>query len=544
MANIKIPIKEFETQAGILTEQMKNKLQLFGTPLESISDTEIELEIFPDRPDLLSAHGFLRSFKAFLGKEPEKCKLKKPEKNYKVIITPEVGEVRPSTACAIVKNLKFNDDKIKEIIDLQEKLHSTLGRNRKKVAIGIYPLEKIKLPITYTAKKPNEIKFIPLESQREMTGSQILQKTTTGRNYAHLLEKEKLYPIFVDAQGRVLSMPPIINSHETGKVSEQTKEVFIECSGSDFSILKKTLNIIITTLADQGGHVYQMDLSYGSKKSLTPDLTPEKMKINIENINKLLGLSLTESQLTKLLPKMNLNYKNKTVEIPAWRTDILHEVDIAEDIAIAFGYQNLKPEIPTISTIASEDTKEKFKNKIAEILLGFQLTEISTYHLIKKQEADSLKLQDKIELQDSKTEYKILRPNLLIPSLRILSENKDHDYPQKLFEIGTVFSHDSSGSSETSIKEQDNLIIASAPANFTDLKQILDSLFSTLNTPYKLEETIRNGLIEGRTAEIISNNKQIGYLGEIHPQTLKDFGIKMPLAVLEINLDEIFKLLE
>jgi len=53
-----------------------------------------------------------------------------------------------------------------------------------------------------------------------------------------------------------------------------------------------------------------------------------------------------------------------------------------------------------------------------------------------------MKLQDKIEVLDSKTEYKVLRPNLLIPTLRNLSENKDNDYPQKIFELGTVFSKD------------------------------------------------------------------------------------------------------
>src|SRR3989344_3247472 len=230
MANIKLNRKIFEKEIGKLDEKMQDRIAMFGTPLESFNDEEIELEIFPNRPDLLSYHGFKRSFLAFLGKKTglKKYKLHKPEKNYSVTIDKSVADVRPYTACAIVKELKFNNEKIKEIIDVQEKLHMTIGRKRKKLAIGIYPLEKIKLPITYEAIEPDKIKFIPLETEREMSGLQILQRHPTGRDYAHLLAGKAKFPIFVDAKENILSMPPIINSQLTGKVIEETKDVFVE----------------------------------------------------------------------------------------------------------------------------------------------------------------------------------------------------------------------------------------------------------------------------------------------------------------------------
>ena len=377
MANIKLPRKEVEKQIK-LTKDVEEKISLLGTPLEHLDEDELELEIFPNRPDLLSMQGWLRAFKAFLGKSLglKKYKINKPEKEYKVKINPSVKSVRPYTACAIVKNLKFDDEKIKEMIDLQEKLHSTLGRNRKKFAIGVYPLEKIKLPIKYEARSPKDINFIPLEESREMNGIQILQKTPTGREYAHLLEDCTKFPVFIDSNKNILSMPPIINSNDTGKITENTKEVFIECSGFDFDILKKALNIIITTLADMGGNIYAMELEY-DKKTTTPDLTPEKMKISLESINKLLGLDLKERDLEKLLPKMGYDYKNKVVTIPAWRTDILHEVDIAEDIAIAYGYDKLIPEISKLATLGQESKESKLKSKVAEALIGLGLIEIS-----------------------------------------------------------------------------------------------------------------------------------------------------------------------
>lgn len=539
MTNCTFPRKEFETALGKkVSKEIEGKISLFGTPLERITSDEIEVEIFPNRPDLISMQGYLRSFKAFLGKETgiKKYKTQKPENKHKVKIDPSVKEIRPFTACAIIKNLKFTDERIKEIIDLQEKLHITVGRNRKKLAIGIYPLEKISLPIKYEARSPEKIKFIPLEETREMNGNQILSKHPTGRDYAHLLEGKDKFPIFVDSKGKILSMPPIINSHDTGKVSLETKDVFVECSGFHLETLQKTLNIIATTLAEMGGKICQMTLDYGNKKITTPNLSAEKIKISVENANKLLGLELKEKDLEKLLPKMGHNYKNKTVEISPWRTDILHEVDVIEDIAIAYGYDKLAPEIPNVSTTGEESHESKLKSEISEILIGLGLTEILTYHLIKKQEAELIKLQDdkKIELEGSKTEYKYLRPNLLIPSLRILSENKDNEYPQELFEISTVFSIDKK--TETGISEKEVLSITLTPSNFTKIKQILNCLTKTLDVKYSLEESTHPQLIEGRTATVKINNETAGYLGEIHPETLRQWGIKMPVAYLEISI--------
>jgi phenylalanyl-tRNA synthetase beta chain len=542
MANVRFPRKEFEKEVP-LTEKTLEKIPLFGTPLESINEEEIEIEIFPNRPDLLSMHGYLRAFNAFLGKASgiKNYKLSPPEKNYKVSILPSVKNIRPFTTCAIVKDLQFNDQKIKEIIDLQEKLHNTIGRNRKKSAIGIYPLEKIRLPIIYTALPPDDIKFIPLDSTKEMTGAQIIQKHPKGKEYAHLLEGKDKYPVFLDADNKVLSLPPIINSEETGKVSSSTNSVFIECSGFDLNTLNKTLNIIVTTLADMGGKIFRVELQHKGK-TLSPNLNTEKQPISLDKANSLLGLDLKESELSTLLSRMGLNYSKGRVEIPAWRTDILHEVDIIEDIAIAYGYDNLKPEIPNISTTAKELAESKIKSKISEILIGLKMIEISTYHLIKEEEKTLLKIENPIEIEDSKTEYKFLRPNLLIPILRILAENKDSEYPQNIFEIGTVFSQNSN--TETSIEEKTNLIIAQSPSNFTEIKQTLDYLTKILGINYSVNESIHPQLIEGRTAIIQFNNKTIGHLGEIHPKALHSWNIPMPVSIIEISLDEIINLLK
>ncbi|MCK4553279.1 phenylalanine--tRNA ligase subunit beta [Candidatus Pacearchaeota archaeon] len=569
MAIVNLNKKQFEKEIGKLDEKMQDRIAMFGTPVEEITNDELQIEVFPNRPDLLSYQGFKRSFLAFLGKKTKllqggvphkgakKYKINKPEKNYKVYIDSSVKNIRPYTACAIVKKLKLNDNKIKELIEIQEKLHITVGRKRKKVAIGIYPLEKIKLPITFKALEPDKIRFTPLESNREMSGLEILQRHPAGKEYAHLLAGKEKFPIFIDGDKNILSMPPIINSQLTGKITEKTKEVFVECSGFDFEILSKCLNILVTSLADMGGKIYQMEIKGGHRsvypkvrnsgaKKITPDLTTEKMKISLTNTNKLLGLNLNEKKLKQLIEKMGYNYNKGTIEIPAWRTDILHEVDLIEDVAIAYGYENFVPEIPEISTIGEENPRETIKRKFSEILAGIGMLEISNYHLtIKKDQFTKMQIpkkqeKDFIEMEESKTEYSILRKDLTHYLLKILSENIDSEYPQKIFEIGKVFKLDEN------ISETENLAAAFTPGNFTEIKQALEYLFKMINVEIKIAEPEKSLLhfVDGRVAEIIINDKKIGFIGEIHPKILKNWRIRMPVALFEINLEEVFKKLE
>lgn len=544
MANVKFNKKIFEKEIGKLDEKMQNKIAMFGTTLENIGEEEIEIEIFANRPDLLPYHGFKRAFLGFLGKTKglKEYKVNKPEKDFAVIIDSSVKEVRPYTACAIIKDLKFNDEKIKEIIEIQEKLHLTMGRKRKKIAIGIYPFEKITLPITFKAIEPDKIRFIPLETEKEMSGLEILQRHSTGKEYAHLLAGKAKFPIFVDSKEKILSMPPIINSQLTGKITESTTSVFIECSGFDFSVLKKCLNILVTNFADMGGKIYQMEIR-DSKKEITPNLNPEKMEISLKNTNKLLGLNLEEKQIKENLEKMGHNYNKGKAEIAAWRTDVLHEVDLIEDIAIGYGYENLKPEIPKIATIGEEDKKEIIKRKIAEILTGLNMVEVSNYHLTtKKEQFSNMGIMEKqeggfIEIEESKTNYNILRKDLSHYLLKNLSENIDSIYPQRIFESGRIFGI------KDEIIETENLAIAISPGNFTESKQILEYLSRMIELKLELKETeiISGHLIEGRTAEITLENKRIGHVGEVHPKILKKWKIKMPVALLEINLEKIFE---
>ena len=380
-----------------------------------------------------------------------------------------------------------------------------------------------------------------------MSGLEILQKHPTGREYAHLLAGKAKFPIFIDAENNILSMPPIINSQLTGKITSETKDVFVECSGFDFKILKRCLNVIVTCLSDMGGKIYQMNLDFGfRKKEITPDLSPEKAKISLKNTTKLLGVNINEKEFKDLIEKMGYNYakSTSTVLVPAWRVDILHEVDLIEDVAIAYGYNNFAPEIPEISTIGQENPKEIIKRRISDIITGLGILEVSNYHLTtKKDQFEKMRVSEKqeinfIELEESKTDYTILRKDLTHYFLKIFSENIDSEYPQKIFEIGCIFNLNKD------VNEKENLAVAISPGNFTELKQILEYLFKMLEIKIDFEEPENQDLpsyfVDGRVASVNIEGKLIGYIGEIHPKTLKNWRIKMPVAILEIELEKVF----
>jgi len=540
------PIFEKLVGKSLPIDQLKDRISMLGTDLESIENDQINVEIFPNRPDLLSEQGFARAFSSFIGvKTGLRNYTAKPSK-LKVIVDKSVT-MRPYTACAIVKNLKFDDEKIRELMQIQEKLATTHGRNRKKSAYGIYPLHAINFPIKYIAKDPKTIQFQPLGFTYQLTAEQVLELHPKGKAYAHLTKDWTKYPFFIDAKDNVMCMLPFTNSHNTGKVEPSTTEVFIECSGTDLHNVMIALNILTTALIDMGGQAYTLDIVYQNNKTnktiTTPQLSPKKMKLDQKYINNLLGTSLTEKQFKFYLERMGFGCQNNTVLIPCYRNDILHQADLAEDIAIAYGYENFPELLPNAATIGQEHPLEKFMTKCRDILIGFGSLEIKNYHLTTAEDLNTKMLQNNklLALKNALGDYNHLRNSLLPTILKTLTENQHHEYPQKIFEIGRTFAIDKS--TDTGIKETETLSLAIAheTADFTEIRQLLDSFLALLNIPVVIKETTHPSFIPGRVASIMLNNEVIGHIGELHPLVLTNWNLFMPTVVFEVNVEKLFE---
>ncbi|MFQ6009615.1 MAG: phenylalanine--tRNA ligase subunit beta [Candidatus Aenigmatarchaeota archaeon] len=546
MPIVTINIKDLLKLVGknIPLKKLEDSLAMFGVVPERVEGNEMDVEVFPDRPDMLSVEGIARSFAGFMGIRRGYIEYYVKRSNYKVNVDASVGKIRPEIVCAVVKGVKLTDELVASIMQLQEKLHASHCRKRAKASIGIYDLDTIRFPVTYKAERTS-FEFVPLEFDRKMKMKDMLKEHPKGRDYGWIIEKFKKYPLLIDSKGMVLSMPPIINS-EDSKVTEKTTNLFIDVTGTDKKTVNDVLNIVVCALADRGGKVYSVRMAYPYKRISTPQLGVWVNRVVPDYINKVLGLELKPKEAITFLERMRFNARiNKKGEIevgiPPYRADIMHPVDLVEDIAIMYGYDNFEPEVPPVSTIGEEKDIEVLSRKLRDLMVGLGYQEVLTYILTNKDD-----LFTKMNVRSSKVaetsnpksgEYGVCR-NWLLPSLmNVLFKNQHNPFPQKVFEVGECIVL--LPGTDTGTKTVRKLCGAAAyeKANLTEMKSVIESLLKNMGVKYKIKPIKHPSFIESRCGEIVVNGKSAGFFGEIHPQVLNNMGLEMPVIAFEIDTE-------
>ena len=291
-----------------------------------------------------------------------------------------------------------------------------------------------------------------------------------------------------------------------------------------------------------GAEVLSIEVHHDRKTFDIPNLNSKSMTLDVSYANKILGLNLNEKRAIELLERMGYGCEKNKVLIPAYRADILHPIDLVEDIAIAYGYENFKEIIPNVATIGEEDPLETFLRKVREILIGFGLLECKNLHLSTKEILnDLMNLNEKIiPLQNALGEHNRLRNALLPCLIKNLAENQHQEYPQNLFEIGRIFSY---GKSETGITEHESLsiVLCHEKTDFTEIRQILDGLMRELAIAFSVKEAEHPSYITGRVGEITIEQEKIGVIGEISPEVLARWEILTPLVALELDAEKLWK---
>lgn len=504
---------------------------LFLLKVETKFDGDkMECELNPDRPDMFSVEGIAREMKGYLGIETgiRDYNITGPE----ILLRKEDEEVRPFIACAIIKDVVLSDYLVKSLMQVQEKLHATIGRNRKKVAVGVHDFDKIDPPLVYT--DVDDERFIPLGMTEEMSVKEILEKHPKGIEYAHLVKGK--YPLIYDKEG-VISFPPIINSDRT-KVTENTKNLFIDVTGNDEKAVNRVLNILVCNIVERCGKIF----SVKSSNRVTPQLEPKEVNLSVEDIDKILGLGLTENQITEALEKMRYSVEKMkggkiTIRIPPYRSDILHSVDIIEDVAIGYGYNNIEPILPKVATIGGESDLEKLSRKIREIAIGLEFQEVLNFVLTSRENNfTKMNVEDEcVEiLNPVSNEYNICRTWLLPGIMKIFSSNKHREYPQKVFEIGDCILIENKKARQ--IRKLAGAI-SYDNANLTEIKSVVEAILNSLGYKYEIKNYNHPSFIETRCGRIIVDEKEIGFFGEIHPQVLENWKLEKPVIAFEMEVD-------
>lgn len=529
-------------------KEMAKWLPWLGTDTEEVGADYVKIEYNPNRVDFCSYSGVARAYQGLMGWETGMPTFTLKQGKIPLWVDKSVAEVRPYVVSAVVRDLNIDYDAIRELMEMQEALHWMIGRDRKKASIGVHNLDAVKPPFSYVTCAPDEIKFIPLDKTEPMTPQEVLEKHDKGMAYKDEVDWASRYPLIVDSNGDVLSFPPIINGELT-RVVEDTKNLFIDVTGTELNAISRSLNVLVTALADMGGKVETVPVEYFDHTLVTPDLTPQMMRLHTAYSNERLGLNFSDAETIEALLKSRLDAKQAEagvvdVTIPAYRTDILHEIDLVEDVAIGYGYYNLTPTKPATVTIGKQHRVNVMAGDVRQIMVGLSFVEalnfvlaneVDHYQKMRRKPEGLVTLANPVS-----TEYSIIRNDLLPSLMRNLADSKHHVFPQRMFEVSDVITLNPDRETGTERRIHAAAVTSHPTANFTEIKSFLDSLF--MNLCFKnvtAKETNHPSFLAGRAATVSLGDMEVGVVGEIHPEVLNNFELENPTGAFEIDLQKI-----
>ncbi|AKG91577.1 phenylalanyl-tRNA synthetase beta subunit [Geoglobus ahangari] len=532
---------ELERMVGESRERILEKLPMLGCDIERVEDDHVDVEFFPNRPDLYSVEGVARALKGFMDIEFGYIDYKVKEGNWKIYVEKAVLDVRPRIVGCVVRNINVDEELLRSIIQIQEDLHWTIGRNRRKMAIGIHDLEKVNFPLRYTAVD-SSFSFVPLDFKEEMSVAEILEKHPKGVEYAHILEGKDSYPMIIDARDEVISFPPIINAEKT-RVKEGTSSLFIDVTGFDENV-DKALKILAAMFADRGGVVEGVEVIYPDRTEITPDMSPERMVVKKKEIFSLLGFRLSDEEIKLALGRMRYGFEigqdEVEVLVPPYRADIMHPWDVIEDIAIGYGYERIPVNYPSTPGIGREHEWNYLRDVVKEIMIGLGFTEVITFTLTNERvmyeymNRKAEEWKDYVPVMHPLTEeHTILRTHIMPKLVELLKYNRHEAMPQRIFEVGDVV---------VGMKNRLKLAacITHSRANFAEIRSVVQAVMRELDLKWEVKESDDGAFVKGRRADIVVNGKRVGVFGELHPEVLERFEITMPVVGFELDLSELF----
>jgi phenylalanyl-tRNA synthetase beta chain len=561
MPTIEVEREDLESLLGVelpkSIEELDEILSFIKGEVKYADSREIHIDIKDsNRADIWGVEGIARALKGILNIEGGLKRYELAgESGVEVSVDPRLKNIRPYIACAVVKGVRLSDAAIRHIMRFQDKMDQTYGRGRRRTSIGLYDFDLVTPPLRYTVSGPYEMRFTPLGFDEELSLAEILEKHPKGIEYGHIVRQFDVWPIFLDSVGKVLSFPPIINSNDLGRVTVNTRNVLVEVTGTSYKTVLYTLTNIVSALADRGGEIYSARIHYPYEDLgdvITPDLKTEIMRLSLNYIRKVIGIHLGLDEIVNLLERSRYGVLETAedeiiVEVPCYRPDIMHPIDIVEDIAIAYDLNKMEPRWPQISTIGGLSRETSLRNLVRELMVGLGYQEVLTFSLTNPAvlfNKMNIPPEKVVEVANPKVSSMTCLRNWLLPSLmEFLSHNTHVEYPQRIFEVGYCVIHDETQPNKTRDIEKLACVTIHSEASFSEIKSSLSALLSNLGLEYSLEEVSHGSFIEGRVGKIIVRNEEIGLVGEVNPQVLENWGLENPASAFEINLNKVWYLL-
>ncbi|XP_075101270.1 phenylalanine--tRNA ligase beta subunit, cytoplasmic isoform X1 [Nicotiana tabacum] len=556
-----IELEEATTEKAM---QRKEK-HLEEEAMEDDGEIIYKIEVPANRYDLLCLEGLAQALRIFGGLDPiptYKVANIGKESMLEMHVGKETSKIRPYVVCAVLRGVTFDEARYNSFIDLQDKLHQNICRRRTLVAIGTHDLDTIEGPFTYEALPPSEINFVPLKQTRNFRADELMEFYKSDlklKKFLHIIENSPVYPVIYDCKRTVLSLPPIINGAHSA-ITLKTKNVFIECTATDLTKANVVLNTMVTMFSvycERKFEVEPVKVTYPDGKSfLYPDLSIYNMNVPLSYITGIIGVQLPENEVASLLHKMQLRAVESVsenaevkfvVSVPPTRSDVLHPCDVAEDVAIAYGYNEIPKRRPaSLKPLPLSQFSDLIRSEIA--MAGY--IEVLTWILCSKKEISSMLNceEDKsaVIIADSRTsEFEVVRTNLMPGLLRTVGHNKDHPKPMKIFEVGDVVLLD--GTKDVGAVNRRHLaaLYCGANSGFELIHGLVDRIMEATGTSfvspgdcegYYIERSEEPAFLQGRQAKIVYKGNQIGTFGIVHPKVLKEFDIPDPCSFVELDM--------
>ena len=267
----------------------------------------------------------------------------------------------------------------------------------------------------------------------------------------------------------------------------------------------------------------------------TPDMTPKTMHFDLDLTKSVIGYDFTLKDAERALGRSRIGtYSNGSAVIPRYRHDIIHPVDLVEEVALGFGIQLIKPQSLQTSLAGSFSKRQTKLNRIIETMVGLGLTEVWNLSLTNVEQVSN----DALKVDDSKSQsFEYLRSDLIGSLLYVLGSSTHQEYPQKIFEQAPVFGT-SRERTVSSVCEEEHVagIVADSEANYSMIRSMIDALLRLIldeNTSVSLRSVSENtgAFAAGRAAIISISNKEmgqadIGIVGEVSPQRTREIWIE------------------
>jgi phenylalanyl-tRNA synthetase beta chain len=549
-----------EVRQSLAMEQLEESLMLVKGELKGQNPDTGELRVElqdSNRPDLWCCEGIARQIRVKRQGAPAKYDfLTTASKSPKRLnVVPGLEMVRPFVAACTATGYRVTQDGLTQLIQTQEKLAEMFGRRRRTVSIGLYRLAAIEFPVTYDLVKPDGATFTPLGMDTAMTLGEMLLVHPKGLEFGGILAGQDRLPFLRDAKRQALSFPPIINSREVGEVRVGDDALFIEVTGTDLSMVVLTLNILAVNLADRGAVIEPIEVRYPYKTDLgetvmTPQDLGKSRSLSISTIEQALGQALGAHEVAKALAAYGYEVitigEEVTVTLPLYRQDLMHAMDVVEDVAISRGYGGFLPVMPSQFTVGGLSRIEEVSDRVRALMVGMGFQEIISNILgSPKDLRDAMRLEGTewgalVEVDNVMSQnFSALRQWMLPSLLRVEAASNRAFYPHRMFEAGEVARPDSTHPIGSRTVMVLGGIIAHADAHFSEIHSCLDTLFYYVNQAYSLEPIQHPSFLAGRVGEIMSEGKRVGVIGELHPEVLERWQIGVPAVAFEVELTQL-----